>query len=67
MNQNDIDTFIDTIRLFGYDKRFIVRFNEHSINITIRNDKTGLLIGETWSNGTNIEFRAFNGFNVNLS
>ena len=67
MTDNDIDTFIDTIRIFGRDRKYIVRFGCSSILITVYlNEISDILIGETWSDGQGIKVKTFNDFKVNL-
>ena len=67
MNQNDIDTLIDTIRLFGRDKKYIIRFGGSSILITVLKDIPAYyLLGETWSDGTGIQVKTFNNYEVQL-
>ena len=65
MNQSDIDTFIDTVRMFGRGRKYLVRFGGSCILISVYlNELSDMLIGETWSNDEGLQVKTFNGFQV---
>lgn len=66
MEQNNLDTLLDTIRMFGKDKKYIVRFGASTILVTVLKDQPDyFLLGETWSNGAGTQVKTFNGFVCN--
>jgi hypothetical protein len=65
MNQIDIDTLNDAVRLFGTDKKYIVTFGGSTVLITVlRYTADYHLLGEVWNDGNKTIIKTFNNYKL---